>query len=128
MSPAGTRENYRSTLRQQTSPLREGPVETFGCANTWPLGASTFRLPLSGDAATHIIRYASCPIHCADSLAVLPKTIKCPNCGLVLRVTQHARGSTTLIYDVNDWQRRCSRSDLGSPVMCLVQHGPQKPN
>jgi len=65
---------------------------------------------------------------CADSLIVLPKTITCPNCGLVLRVTQRAKGSTTLIYDVNDWQRRCWRSDLGSPVLCLVQHGPHKPN
>ena len=65
---------------------------------------------------------------CADSLTVLPKTITCPNCGLVFRVTQRATGSTTLIYDVNDWQRRCWRSDLGSPLMCLVQHGQHKPN
>src|SRR5215813_10613286 len=84
-------------------------------------------LPLSGDSATHIIRYASRHTHVCGPLAVLPKTITCPNCGLVLRVTQHARGSTTLIYDVNEWQRRCVRIDLGSPVMCLVQHEPHKP-
>jgi len=43
-------------------------------------------------------------------------------------VTQRASGSTTLIYDVNEWQRRCWRSDLGSPVMCLVLNAPHKPN
>src|SRR5262245_56182878 len=68
------------------------------------------------------------PTCAKDSLAVLPKTITCPDCGLVLRVTQSARGSTTLIYDVNDWQRRCWRINLGSPVMCLVQHAPHRPN
>src|SRR5262245_60350737 len=69
-----------------------------------------------------------CTVHVrGNSLAVLPKTITCPNCGLVLRVTQRARGSTTLIYDINDWQRRCWRTDLGSPVLCLVQDAPHKP-
>jgi hypothetical protein len=62
------------------------------------------------------------------------KSITRPNCGLVLRVT-HARGSTgllakgstRLLYDLNDWQRRCLRTDLDSPVMCLVQHVPFQP-
>jgi hypothetical protein len=77
-------------------------------------------------------RYSVClapyPASEEISLAVPPKTITCPNCGLILRVTQRARGSTTLMYDVNDWQRRCWHTGLGSPVMCLVQHAPQKPN
>jgi len=62
-----------------------------------------------------------------NSLAAPTKTITCPNCGLVLRVT-NARGSTKLVYDFNDWRRRCKRIDLGSPVLCLVQHEPHTPN
>jgi hypothetical protein len=47
------------------------------------------------------------------------KTITCPECGLVLRVSRNDAGST-LIYDVSDWQHRCKRVDLDSPVWCLV--------
>jgi hypothetical protein len=54
------------------------------------------------------------------------KMITCPDCGLVLRVTRDATGSK-LIYDVNDWQRRCKRLDHDDPAWCLVRHG-TKPN
>ena len=47
------------------------------------------------------------------------KTITCPDCGLVVRVTRDAKGST-LIYDVNDWQRRCKHPALDDPALCLV--------
>jgi hypothetical protein len=50
------------------------------------------------------------------------KTITCPDCGLVLRVTRDATGST-LIYDVTDWQRRCKRLEHDDPAWCLVRHG-----
>jgi hypothetical protein len=86
-------------------------------------------LPLNGDAATHIIRYASRPTQVRGKLpGCASQNDHMSQLRFVLRVTQRARGSTTLIYDVNDWQRRCWRGDLGSPVMCLVQHGPHKPN
>ena len=47
------------------------------------------------------------------------KSITCPDCGLVVRVTRDAKGSK-LIYDVNDWQRRCKHPDLDDPALCLV--------
>jgi hypothetical protein len=50
------------------------------------------------------------------------KTITCPDCGLVLRVTRDATKST-LICDVSDWQRRCKRLDLDDPAWCLIQRG-----
>jgi hypothetical protein len=48
------------------------------------------------------------------------KTITCPDCGLVLRVSRNDAGSA-LIYDVSDWQRRSKRVDLDSPAWCLVR-------
>jgi hypothetical protein len=54
------------------------------------------------------------------------KTITCPDCGLVLRLTRDKMGSK-LIYDVNDWQRRCKRLEHKGPAWCLVRHG-TKPN
>jgi hypothetical protein len=48
-----------------------------------------------------------------------PKTITCPDCGLVLRVLPDAT-STTVTYDINDWQRRCTRLDIESPSQCLL--------
>ena len=48
------------------------------------------------------------------------RTITCPDCGLVLRVSRNDTGST-LIYDVTDWQRRCKRRDLDDPAWCLVR-------
>ena len=43
------------------------------------------------------------------------KTITCPDCGLVLRLTRDKTGSK-LIYDVNDWQRRCKRLEHEGPA------------
>jgi hypothetical protein len=51
--------------------------------------------------------------------AMPAKTITCPDCGLVLRVLRDATG-TKLIYDVNDWHRRCARLNLDDPALCLV--------
>jgi hypothetical protein len=48
-----------------------------------------------------------------------PKTIICPDCELVLRVLRDATG-TKLIYDINDWHRRCKHLDLGDPALWLV--------
>ena len=48
------------------------------------------------------------------------KIITCPDCGLVLRVSRNDTGSK-LIYDVADWQRRCTRFDLGDPAYCLIR-------
>ena len=53
-------------------------------------------------------------------MTVPAKTITCPDCGLVLRVSRNDAGST-LIYDVGDWQRRCKRLDLDDPAWCLVR-------
>jgi hypothetical protein len=57
-----------------------------------------------------------------DTLVATPaKTITCPDCGLVLRVTR-SRDATKLIYDVKDWKLRCDRPGLGDPAWCLVRH------
>ena len=48
------------------------------------------------------------------------KSISCPDCGLVLRVTRDVKKST-LLYDVGDWQRRCKRLDLDNPALCLFR-------
>jgi hypothetical protein len=55
-------------------------------------------------------------------VTVPAKTITCPDCGLVLRVSRDTSGSR-LLYDVNDWQRRCKRLHLDDPAWCLVQRG-----
>jgi hypothetical protein len=52
--------------------------------------------------------------------AVPPKTITCPDCGLVVRLTRNDMGST-LIYNVNDWQVRCKRLHRDDPAWCLVR-------
>jgi hypothetical protein len=46
------------------------------------------------------------------------KTITCPDCGLVLKVTREA-GASSLVFDVNDWRRRCKRLHFDDPVLCL---------
>jgi hypothetical protein len=51
---------------------------------------------------------------------VLTKTITCSDCGLVLRVSRNDAGSA-LLYDVTDWQRRCTRRDLDKPAWCLIR-------
>jgi hypothetical protein len=48
------------------------------------------------------------------------KAIVCPDCGLTLRVTREAEGST-LTYNLGDWQRHCKRVELDDPAWCLVQ-------
>lgn len=59
---------------------------------------------------------------CEDAFVATPaKTITCPDCGLVLRVTR-SRDATKLIYDVKDWKLRCDRPGLGDPAWCLVRH------
>jgi hypothetical protein len=50
----------------------------------------------------------------------LAKAIICPDCGLPLRVTREASGST-FTYDLGDWQQRCKRVDLDHPAWCLLQ-------
>jgi hypothetical protein len=44
------------------------------------------------------------------------KTITCPDCGLVLQVV-----GSQVIYDIDEWRRRCKRVDLDSPLWCLIQ-------
>src|SRR5215475_12618428 len=48
------------------------------------------------------------------------QTITCPDCGLVLRVTDGARGFKCA-YDMRAWRRVCTRVDLGDAAWCLVQ-------
>ena len=58
------------------------------------------------------------------------KTITCPDCGLVLRVSRNDAGST-LIYDVSDWQRCCKRVGLDDTALCLFRREgthPKKPD
>jgi hypothetical protein len=53
---------------------------------------------------------------CATPGTMASKTITCPDCGLVLKV-EHLR----LVYDVDEWRRRCIRADLDNPAWCLIQ-------
>jgi hypothetical protein len=53
---------------------------------------------------------------CATSGEMGTKTITCPDCGLVLKV-EHLR----LVYDVDEWRRRCIRVHLDNPAWCLIQ-------
>ena len=55
------------------------------------------------------------------------KTTTCPDCGLLLRVARDRAASNSVYdYDINDWQRRCKRLDLG-PVWCLNRCGGTSP-
>ena len=80
------------------------------------------RLPPIGDAAVILYRYlcAVIPTRDDDAVPEPPKTITCPDCGLVLRVSRNDAGST-LLYDVVDWQCLCKRLDLDDPAWCLVR-------
>jgi hypothetical protein len=55
------------------------------------------------------------------------KTITCPDCGLVLTVLLPDPQGTELVYDANEWRRRCVHPDLGGPAACLVLRGNQNP-
>jgi hypothetical protein len=44
----------------------------------------------------------------------------CPDCGLVLHVTNDALGSN-FVYDMRDWRRICTRVHLGDAALCLIQ-------
>ena len=46
--------------------------------------------------------------------------IKCPDCGLVLRVRGDGPG-LEFNYAVTEWKRCCKRRKLGDPVWCLLQ-------
>jgi len=48
------------------------------------------------------------------------RAITCPDCGLVLRVTDDAPGFRCA-YDRRVWQRVCARVHLGDAAWCLVQ-------
>ena len=45
------------------------------------------------------------------------RTIECPDCGLILCVSDDAPG---LHYDMRDWRRICTRVRLGGPAWCLI--------
>jgi hypothetical protein len=47
------------------------------------------------------------------------KTITCPDCGLVVRVTRDVP-DFKYMYDVIDWKRLCVHPDRGDPVLCLL--------
>lgn len=43
--------------------------------------------------------------------------LACPKCALVLTIA-HARESTTVRYDVNEWARLCMCTQRGGPLTC----------
>jgi hypothetical protein len=51
---------------------------------------------------------------------VPPKTIICPDCGLVLRLTRNDAGSA-LIYNVKEWQGRCKRPHGSVSALKIVE-------
>ena len=46
--------------------------------------------------------------------------IKCPDCGLLLRLSREGVGSQFL-FDAVEWQARCKLTELGAPVWCLIR-------
>ena len=48
------------------------------------------------------------------------KETTCTECGFVMEIRQDA-GGAVLIYDVEDWRRRCKNIELGGPVWCLLK-------
>jgi hypothetical protein len=90
---------------------------------------STQNIPVSGDSACLAREYASrlTPPREDTIVATPAKTITCPNCGLVLRVTRDTSGPQ-LLYDFKDWAQRCKRPDLEDPAWCLVRHGTKPGN
>lgn len=46
--------------------------------------------------------------------------LTCPHCGLSLKIEHHA-GGPILVYDRNEWNRRCRQPDLNSPAYCLSE-------
>jgi hypothetical protein len=48
------------------------------------------------------------------------QTITCPDCGLVLRSSDHAR-VFKIVYDEREWRRICGRVYLGNAAWCLIQ-------
>jgi len=48
------------------------------------------------------------------------QTIRCPDCGLVLRVTDDT-AVFKFSYNIKDWRRICTRVHLGDATWCLVQ-------
>ena len=48
------------------------------------------------------------------------RKIVCPDCGLILRATDQARGFK-FVYDMSDWRRICARVHLGDAAWCLIQ-------
>src|SRR6476659_3166517 len=44
----------------------------------------------------------------------------CTECGFVMEI-RHDAGGAVLIYDVEDWRRRCKYVELGGPVWCLLK-------
>jgi hypothetical protein len=70
-----------------------------------------------------ISHFGMCPASSsrrARTSSVPTKTITCPDCGLVLRVSRNDTG-LSLLDDVADWQCRCTRLDLDNPAWCLIR-------
>jgi hypothetical protein len=55
------------------------------------------------------------------------KTIACPDCGLVLHVSDDNAPGFKFVYDERDWRRRCMRLHLGDAAWCLVQRDGASP-
>jgi hypothetical protein len=48
------------------------------------------------------------------------QTIRCPDCGLELRLTDDAR-RLKIFYDMRAWRRTCTRVHLGDAAWCLIE-------
>jgi GntR family transcriptional regulator len=46
--------------------------------------------------------------------------LRCQHCKLSMKIEDHPSGSY-LVYDREEWGRRCKRPDLGSPAYCLSE-------
>jgi hypothetical protein len=59
------------------------------------------------------------PLQHNRELDALAQTITCPDCGLVLHVTDDT-ADVKFSHDLKDWRRICTRVHLGAAAWCLV--------
>jgi uncharacterized protein with PIN domain len=49
-----------------------------------------------------------------------PQEIFCPRCGLRLEFLSRSTAEYSISYSVETWAERCTRSEIDSPLVCLM--------
>ena len=82
-------------------------------------------IPQIGDMEIGNSRYQA-RTHARSHHRMRAEPITCPDCGLVVTLMP-VPGGSTLLYDLEEWRRRCRQIALGGPVWCLVARDVTKP-